>query len=45
MHDPDLGSVVLYYHYVKPSVGYEFEDFFFGYNKLAFGSGWPVLVA
>lgn len=45
MYDPGVGSVVLYYHYVKPSAGYEYTDFFFGYNKLDFSSGWPVVVA
>jgi arabinan endo-1,5-alpha-L-arabinosidase len=45
MYDPNLDSVVLYYHYAKPSVGYAFGDFFFGYNKLDFSGGWPVVVA
>ena len=44
MVDPVQGFV-LYYHYVKPSVGYAYEQFFFGYNKLDFSSGWPVVVA
>ena len=45
MYDPNLDSVVLYYHYAKPAVGYAFGDFFFGYNKLDFSGGWPTLVA
>jgi arabinan endo-1,5-alpha-L-arabinosidase len=43
-YDPGQGAVVLYYHYVKPSIGYEYEKFFFGWNKLDFTSGWPVVV-
>ena len=30
---------------VRPSVGYEAEDFFFGYNYLDWENGWPVVVA
>ena len=45
MYDAGVDSVVMYYHYVKPSVGYEYGDFFFGYNKLDFSSGWPEVVA
>lgn len=37
-------SILLYYHYAKPSVGYNYEDFFFGYNRLDFSTGWPVVV-
>jgi arabinan endo-1,5-alpha-L-arabinosidase len=44
-YDPGQGSVVLYYHYVKPSVGYEYEKFFFGWNKLDFSTGWPEVVS
>lgn len=29
---------------VRPSVGYEAEDFFFGFNYLEWVDGWPVLV-
>ncbi|KAK5123111.1 hypothetical protein LTR85_003309 [Meristemomyces frigidus] len=45
MYDPGVGSVVVYYHYIKPSVGYAYKDFHFGWNKLDFSSGWPVVVA
>lgn len=30
---------------VRPSVGYEKEQFFFGYNYLDWEDGWPVVVA
>lgn len=43
-YDEGLGEVVLYYHYVKPSVGFEYESFFFGWNRLDFVDGWPVVV-
>lgn len=43
-YDEGEQSVVLYYHYVKRSVGYDYEKFFFGWNKLDFGDGWPVVV-
>ncbi|RMY75343.1 hypothetical protein D0863_02631 [Hortaea werneckii] len=42
-YDPGQGSVVMYYHYVKPSVGYNSDQFQFGWNKLDFSSGWPVV--
>jgi arabinan endo-1,5-alpha-L-arabinosidase len=45
MYDPNLDCVVMYYHYVKPSVGYAFEQYFFGYNMLDFSGGWPAVVA
>lgn len=44
MWDPKQNSVVLYYHYAKPSVGYSYDQFFFGWNKLDLSSGWPVVV-
>lgn len=45
LYDEGQESVVLYYHYVRPSVGYEYEKFFFGWNKLEWdGEGWPVVV-
>lgn len=44
MYDAKLQSPVVYYHYVKPSVSYAYDEFFFGWNKLDFGSGWPVVV-
>ena len=44
--EEDDGRIVMYYHYVKPSVGYAYEDFFFGFNYLDFSiDGWPRLVA
>lgn len=45
MYDPGEGSVVLYYHYVRPSVGYAHDQFQFGWSKLDFSEGWPVVVA
>lgn len=44
-YDPNQDSVVMYYHYVKPSVGYDGTQFQFGWNKLDFSSGWPVVVS
>jgi len=29
---------------VKPSVGFEAPDFFFGWNYLEWRDGWPVVV-
>ena len=44
MHDPNMFSVVMYYHHVKPSVGYDFGLYIFGYNKLDFSDGgWPTV--
>lgn len=34
----------LTYGVVKPSVGYNADQFFFGFNYLDFSSGWPVVV-
>ena len=44
MYDPKLRTPVIYYHYVKPSVSYAYDEFFFGWNKLDFSGGWPKLV-
>ncbi|KAI5360423.1 Putative glycoside hydrolase, family 43 [Septoria linicola] len=44
MWDPNLQSVVMYYHYVRPSVSYDYDRFYFGWNKLDFSSGWPVVI-
>ena len=30
MYDPNVGSVIMYYHYINPSVGYDYDQFFFG---------------
>lgn len=43
--DPEQEAVILYYHYVKRSVGYRYEQFFFGWNKLSFEGGWPTVVS
>ena len=45
MYDESLGSPIVYYHYVDPTVGYAYEKFLFGFNYLDFSSGWPVVVA
>ncbi|KAL1302206.1 hypothetical protein AAFC00_002634 [Neodothiora populina] len=39
-----LRRPVLYYHYVNTSIGYDFEQFQFGFNHLDFSSTWPVVV-
>ncbi|KAF2502327.1 Arabinanase/levansucrase/invertase, partial [Lophium mytilinum] len=43
LYDSTLKKPVIYYHYVKPSIGYDSSQFQFGYNYLDFSSGWPVL--
>ena len=43
--DPEQEAVVIYYHYVKPSVSFLYEQFFFGWNKLSFEGGWPSIVS
>jgi arabinan endo-1,5-alpha-L-arabinosidase len=44
IYDPNLESIVLYYHYINPTIGYNTEDYQFGYNLLSFGDdGWPVV--
>ncbi|KAF1924925.1 glycoside hydrolase family 43 protein [Didymella exigua CBS 183.55] len=40
----DDGWDVMYYHYVRPSVGYAADQFFFGWNYLEWREGWPVVV-
>ncbi|KAF2629131.1 glycoside hydrolase family 43 protein [Macroventuria anomochaeta] len=42
--DSNGGRDVIYYHYVKPSVGFEADQFFFGWNYLEWRDGWPVVV-
>ncbi|CAN9366158.1 unnamed protein product [Alternaria alternata] len=44
MAHPDNGRTVMYYHYVRQSIGYEADQFFFGYNYLDWEDGWPVVV-
>ncbi|KAF1838927.1 endo-1,5-alpha-L-arabinosidase [Decorospora gaudefroyi] len=44
MVHPEDGRTVMYYHYVRQSVGYEADQFFFGYNYLGWQDGWPVVV-
>lgn len=42
--DPNLNSIVLYYHYINPTIGYDTEDYQFGYNILSIDSdGWPFV--
>lgn len=44
--DPNLNSIVLYYHYINPTIGYATTDYQFGYNLLTIGNdGWPVISA
>ncbi|KAF1941407.1 endo-1,5-alpha-L-arabinosidase [Clathrospora elynae] len=45
MVQPDSGRTVMYYHYVRPSVGYEADQFFFGFNYIDWQNGWPIVVA
>ncbi|KAK4165525.1 putative arabinan endo-1,5-alpha-L-arabinosidase A [Cladorrhinum sp. PSN259] len=40
--DPTLGPI-LYYHYVDTRVGYADGQKRFGWNKIDFSSGWPVV--
>ncbi|MCJ1415700.1 hypothetical protein MMC32_002032 [Xylographa parallela] len=43
MYDSDVG-LVLYYHYVNPTIGYDSQDFQFGFNVFSFDvEGWPVV--
>lgn len=44
LYDEVLGEPVLYYHYMDVSTGYKIEDVWFGWNRLGFESGWPVVV-
>lgn len=44
LYDEQLGSPVMYYHYHNKTSGYKTEDVYFGWNRLSFKSGWPVLV-
>ncbi|KAL1636307.1 hypothetical protein SLS56_001287 [Neofusicoccum ribis] len=40
--DPTYGPI-LYYHYVDTTIGYADGDKRFGWNKISFSSGWPVV--
>ncbi|KAH3235389.1 hypothetical protein KXV30_008025 [Aspergillus fumigatus] len=40
--DPSLGPI-LYYHYVDTTIGYADSQKLFGWNKIDFSSGWPVV--
>jgi arabinan endo-1,5-alpha-L-arabinosidase len=40
--DPSLGPI-LYYHYVDTTIGYADSQKRFGWNKINFSSGWPVV--
>lgn len=44
MWDPQQGTVIMYYHYATEATGYAYDKFSFGWNKLDFSSGWPVVV-
>ncbi|PGH23814.1 hypothetical protein AJ80_02062 [Polytolypa hystricis UAMH7299] len=41
-NDPSLGPV-LYYHYVNTNIGYADHQKLFGWNRIDFSSGWPVV--
>lgn len=46
MYDPKLNSIVMYYHYIDPAIGFHDKDFLFGYNLLTIGDdGWPFVSA
>lgn len=42
LQDTTYGPI-LYYHYVDTTVGYADGDKQFGWNKISFSSGWPVV--
>ncbi|MCJ1401107.1 hypothetical protein MMC11_004319 [Xylographa trunciseda] len=45
LYDPDVG-LVLYYHYVNPTIGYGVQNFQFGFNIFTFDvEGWPVVTS
>lgn len=41
-NDPEFGPV-LYYHYLRPSIGFADSQKLFGWNPIDFSSGWPVI--
>lgn len=43
-YDEQLQSPVMYYHYMNKTTGYKVDDVYFGWNKLSFDSGWPVVL-
>jgi hypothetical protein len=43
MLDTDRSFQILYYHYVDTRVGFGDGDKKFGWNKIDFSSGWPVV--
>lgn len=45
MYDPGVDGAVMYFHYMRPSVRYDYGDFFFGYKEFDSSSGWPEVVA
>ncbi|KAI1143673.1 glycoside hydrolase family 43 protein [Hypoxylon sp. FL0543] len=47
MDDEEAGGPIIYYHYVPYNVKTKTpaNEFRFGWNKLDFGSGWPVVVS
>jgi len=43
---PESNRTIMLYHYVRPSVSYENEQKFFGFNYLEWkDDGWPVLAS
>jgi arabinan endo-1,5-alpha-L-arabinosidase len=44
-YDPNEDSIVMYYHWVNTTIGTAGDQFQFGWNKLDFSSGWPVVEA
>ncbi|EGZ13488.1 hypothetical protein PHYSODRAFT_562173 [Phytophthora sojae] len=43
VYDDPAHGPVLYYHYVNTTIGYADGDKRFGWNKIDFSSGWPVV--
>ncbi|KAF2849763.1 glycoside hydrolase family 43 protein [Plenodomus tracheiphilus IPT5] len=41
---PESGRTMMSYHYIRPSVSYDNEKKFFGFNYLEWQDGWPVVV-
>lgn len=43
-YDSSAGRPIVYYHYVNTTIGYDYDQFQFGFNYLDFSTGWPVVV-
>ncbi|KAI3400994.1 hypothetical protein diail_699 [Diaporthe ilicicola] len=43
--DSAYSGTVLYYHYSDPRVGIADSQYLFGFNKISWSTGWPVLTA